>query len=512
MWLLFKSKNQKINGGDLLKNKPVIADLLAYLTNVTTHKFNSSGVNVVNKYINFNFQQQLPENLPHISTWLLAAQAYIQISNILSERIIPHHEVKLITDIVSMGEQLQIFLTQLASNDDLWLKILLTMQDIILQIQARWKLLTKHPDIAFLLDSNSLYSIKPASKKMIFANSAPVDLQLEPFEPILVNITDLWYDHILKHLPQELVAAETLGLGSWHIEFLVDKQCNKFVDLHIPYSVNNTLPDYARDILFKLQISFKLADTQQKYLLNTAWFGYDLHDSARRLEEYYNNKFRQGLRHKKYCWISLDGTSNQVLGHGNTTTKKPIDYIKLAQMYKNSLQKSLPINDAALGCRILDNSIFVRERENLISKNHFMHEHSNNKKLLYTILPSIFDNKILQKRKTFAVALLEDHDLKQSLDKLAVYYAIIAIYAELLNLPWLNTNLAEDFAELIMALSKPQLLSANMFERLEQFFTLNIPLLDFNNEYLQGKLYKRLMAILMQLELLQTRAKISCRI
>jgi len=509
MWLLFKSKNQKINGGDLLKENTAIADLLSYLNEILVQKNDhGTGLVVVNKYLNVNFQQQLPEALPHIPTWLLAAQAYIQISNMLKDNNTLLDEHGLAVDILAIGREIQQFIEQLASNTALWHAIMCAIQQLTNQIKNRWLTISLQADAQYLQDFESIYNSKLVNQSRMVAKSTAVSANLEPFEPLVVDITTLWNKYIISEIAPEFLMAESLGLGEFDVDFTVDKECNKFVDVHMPYSGNNILPEHARDVLFKLQVHFKLISDQQSYLLYTGWLAYDLRDSAQRFEQYYNRKFKYGLRHKKYCWLSLDGTINQVEGHPNTNTKKLIDYARLAEVYKNWLQNSLPVTHAELQQRVLHNPAFAPQREQLLAAKSFIHSHISNKTVLNTVLPIKLCEKIQQKRGAFASLLMEDQILKQLLDKLAVYYAIISIYGKILNLQVPDINLNQGFAELINSLATTEALSVNMLEKLQQFFALEIQFFMPDKQYLQGELYNKLSALLIKLDLLQTELSI----
>ncbi|HSX20822.1 MAG TPA: hypothetical protein VLG38_06865, partial [Gammaproteobacteria bacterium] len=313
MWLLYKSKHPKVNGRSFSAEQlPLLAAKL---------QDSDACLSLINRYVNTNFAQDLPEDIPHIPTWLQAAHAYALISATHPANLADIDEEQFLQDVLVIGNKTTKFVEDLAANPELWQRLTQAVQQTSAQLQARWALLQLQVKPAYLQDLSKLVTTE---KSTWIAHPAAQHLQLEPFTPRNVDVSHLWHNHLQQHIPAEFLSAAEHGLGSLQISYAVEKSVNTFADLHIPYG--HQLPDYARDVLFRIDVHFKPPTSEHPQLLTSTWLAYDLCDATQRFEQYYQRKFKYGLRHTKYHWISLDGLANQVEGHGNTNTQKLIDH------------------------------------------------------------------------------------------------------------------------------------------------------------------------------------------
>lgn len=333
MWLLYKAKHSKVNG--------VLQDPVALHT---AARQPAAKLGLINRYLNQEFSQQLREDFPHVPTWLLAADAYIE----LLPRYQDLRESHILQDIITLGSELHAYLLDLTANAPLRQRLAAGMdlleqeqQNIISQLQPR----------------------VPVREVARCAKPAPWEYQLEKFTALPWDLSAIWEGYRLN---DELLVAQHYQLGTIYAQYVVERS-NTFTEVHVPCS-QDPLPNNAGQIKFKVEILFKHNDQAQSYLLATSQHQYLLANGYERFTQYYQQKFRGSFKHRNYLWISLDGMQNQVVGHPVTNTQKPIDYTRLAQLYaywfRNSTLLDVQLYDnQALRMQIQSQISVCQERE-----------------------------------------------------------------------------------------------------------------------------------------------------
>lgn len=489
MWLLYKSKHPNVNGRKLpLEN----------LLHICSKLNDKEGIlSLVNKYVNLNFCQELPEDLPHISTWLLAANTYVWATAKYPSTTSNTETINILNDILEVGDKIVSFVEKLAENKLLWQKINESLQQEHSKLKARWAQLNPQFNSVYL---QSFSNIKKTQKQpRIFAHPSPV-AQIEPFTATKIDITELWNKHIVHNIPNECLTTVAHGLGSWHIVFTVDAHANNFHNEYIPYG-DNILPDHSRDVLFKIEVYYK-SQEEKLFLLTTNWFAYDLYNSRQRLEQYYRLKFKHGLRHTNYDWIRLDGRSNRVTGHGDTPTDKLIDYDRLATIYQAWLCNSRPINTPEILQRVQQNSIFVRQNAALLAQPNCTLLNTDNIALLKVALNQQLLTHMLQERARCAYILQQDPIMSGSLEKIDLYHSILDVYMSILNIDYTCEMRTITFRQLINELQNSNTCNEDLLTRFERLFTTNLCIPELRNQYLTGKFYMKIQTTLSKIKLL----------
>lgn len=181
-----------------------------------------------------------------------------------------------------------------------------------------------------------LAKLKPENKAYIA--KTPQKNQLEKFSPFEVNIAQLWEQEIKAYIPNDYIEADKLGVGNLYFNIYIDPN-NKFADLKLPYTAE--IPSEARAIKFRLEVTFGFIGEQVCSSIVNFWFKYNLNTAQQRFHEYYEQKFVRALRHKRYNWISIDGSVNELAGYPATACHpKQIDYEKLGNVYLKWWQQS----------------------------------------------------------------------------------------------------------------------------------------------------------------------------
>lgn len=505
MWLLYKAKHPKVNGCSLITQQSQNSDFatnLAFLLNETQEQ--DAILSLVNRYLNLFFDQNLPEDLPHIPSWLLAAQAYSWlVANANSTELV--NETEVLQDIVNVGEIILEYIESLAKNQDLQVLLNCDLQRTFSALNERLQVLLSADQFCWgkLQETYAKLRLEP---KRWLADSA--NEQLEYFSPMTVDVTELFNQHILPHISDELIAAHHYGLGKLQIQFSIDAHTNTFMDLHTPYS-DNLLPDYARDVIFKIETYFKATNTDAHYLLATSWFAHDLRTAANRFEDYYNGKFKFKLKHKRYHWISLDGRANQVEGHPNTLTHKLIDHERLADIYSKWLGKVKPANDPELQQRLLQNYKFKQTALLLSETNSCTVLETQQAEFLRNVLSKEIPSLLLRQRQAMILELQRDADLRSITVKIEALYSVLSVFGYLLNEPFVVGKISKDFNDFWFAMSSDSNLELDAMQQLKELLMPKDFLLVNPQAYQQGELYKRVQAALAGLRILHNELTIS---
>lgn len=497
LWLWRKAANEKVTRVNCnLEQLPILCSKAGE---------SDAYLNPINRYVNEIYAQNLPLDIPHIPTWLKAAHAYVAISAAYPA-LQEENEVKLLADIIAIGQKTLNFVQVLANNKQLWQQIAQSKNDIHMQLSSRWVMLKQQIEEEFLQTIQDILEIKTPQSAWLAQTGSSYE-QLEAFTPIAVDISELWHTQIKKHLPREFYAAVAKGLGSWHITYHIDKGTNTFADLHIPYG-DTLLPNHARDVIFRIAVGFKEAGNSKPHLLLNTWVAYDLRTAKLRMEEYYLNKFKYGLRHKNYNWISLDGMSNQVTGHTNTATHKLVDPDKLALVYQNWLAKAIPINEPVIMQRLQENPLFAAEKGNLLANQECCEVYTEQIMELKERLGAKLHLFMQQRRCEYANILAEDLILRKCLEKLDLYYTIVAVYMRLLNIPFKKHDNILRFNNIIALLQQPDTLNVDVISQLDALFTEEFVLEPPTDQYLYGEFYQKMQAALASLSVLQTQVQV----
>lgn len=296
MWLLYKSKHPKANGRSLPESA---------LMQVTQP---DPILGLINRYANQAFDLNLPEELPHMPTWLLAATAYADLLAMEQEI----QETQVIQAIILLGEQVVNYIAALRTNSEFFNQLNIAIQ----QLRQR--------------EAEILQQLAPPLELPVvqmLAQAAPWAQQLERFAPVAWDLTAYWASYAIA---EDYGLAEYYQLGSIIAEYTV-LPSNTFTEVHMAYTAG-ALPVDAQQVQFQVDVFFKYQS--HKYLLATSKHAYHLPTAQARFEQYYRHKFQYPLRHTRFDWISIDGCKNQVTGHHVTDCIKLIDYTKLGQMYQ----------------------------------------------------------------------------------------------------------------------------------------------------------------------------------
>ena len=493
MWLLFKSKHQKVNGRDLIAYCENTADISAYFSLVLNKILDRDAVlGMVNRYVNLEFGQQFPEEVPHLPSWLLAADKYILLLRDHSDYLQNvDNEPQIINDIISVGEQVLNFVDQLAINEQFWHKISEAYQAQSTIIQN---------EIASILDANNIdaYLNEPTLCRQ--AKSAPLHEQLEQFDTININIMDNWERYIVQHLPQEIFIAEGYGLGKLEFNFSIDPEVNNFAHVRMAYS-NHLLPNHGRDVLYKLEVHFKSETQLHAQHLLTAWFAYDLCTPIKRFNEYYNLKFQYGLRHTQYLWVSLNGLRNQVDGHGETDTRKLIDHSRLALIYKNWWPQTVPVNEPTVLERVKQNPTFYAKYTAMLDQGQCVSLQPYNIEALKIYLQNEINEKLFKQQLKISNLLQSSKVIPQALGKLDAYNSVLAVFSRILSLEFNQAPIAPKYYGLLSSMLKPATVNIDYKTQLKAIYP---SILEINRagNYRAGPFYQRLRHTITRLQLL----------
>lgn len=494
MWLLYKSKHPKVNGANF-----AIDNLAALLVKISN---GDQCLSLINRYINIIFAKDYPQDLPHIPTWLQAAHAYALIPANTRRSHFGVDELAVVADIVAIGKNMDSFIERLSIDQDMWQKLQEQLIQKHQELNARWCGLKMQMQQDYVQAIN--FQKKSISNTAWIADAAPMSLQLEQFTPISIDVSEIWHEEIAKHIPIEFYMAVKYGLGSWQINYVVEKEVNTFADLHINYG-NNILPDHSRDVLFRIDVSFKPHDAPLQLLCST-YVAYDLHDASKRYEQYYSRKFK--LRHNQYDWISIDGKANQVYGHGNTSTNKTINKDVLALVYKEWLMSAVPINDEQTLARVKQNPLFFRQNSQILAQSEATIVYEDQVMQQQLQLHTKICELMLQKRVEYANILQEDPVLRECIYKIDLFNTIAAVYMHLLNMPYAVDKKSERFKEILGSLQQPESLNLDLLMQLDTLFSV-VPInFHIDAEYGQSEFMQKLHAAITRLELLRSNLKI----
>jgi hypothetical protein len=501
MWLLYKARHRKANGRDLIALLENSADLSNYVAMIL-RKINSYDglLGMINRYINLELQQELPEELPHLPSWLMSANIYVYLLQQYAELLRDQDkEPKLLQDIIAIGEQVLGFVEMLAANESLLYALQTKLSEFYNIAKQEYN---KHAIVARV---NYLAGIATITQEfhnafdfggmLAYANSAE---QLEAFDPVTINVTEIWKAHFSSVVPAECLLAQHLGLGSILITYTVDA-VNDFHSTRIAYA-GGQLPDQGRDVLYRLDLFFK-TKADHKTLLATAWFAYDLGNAQRRFDEYYQRKFKYGLRLYRYLWISLNGRQNQVQGHGVTETHKLIEYQRLASVYQEWWYKAQPVNVLDIQIRLRQNLAFMQKTGGLLDENKFMQVHIHNIELLKLQLMLDLQGKVFEKRIKIVTELQASRAFNDSISKIDAYSAILLIYGQILNCDIACYKSPQTkVAAILQQIPEDNLSRTDFATALQELFDFDIIELALD-KYQTGIFYKRVEYILAKLRL-----------
>lgn len=508
MWLLYKARNNKVNGCNLIAHVESKAEFASYVAKLLHSIKNSDEVlAMVNRYVNLKFAQQLPENLPHIPSWILAAQAYVFLSNNHPNSLSGINDTLVLQDIISLGEEIVKYIVNLSQQETLWQKLNINVEQNLHTMAVRWHILQDKHDTNFVAAMSKMYQHLHMLPQQWLADSNSQE-QLEYFNPITVDVSDLFAQHILPHIPAEFVVADRYELGKLQIKFSVDAHTNTFADVHIPYG-DEFLPDCARDVIFKIETYFKAANNETSYLLATSWLAYDLGTAAQRFENYYNGKFQYKLKHKRYHWISIDGRSNQVEGHGNTQTHKLIDYQLLANTYAKWLKVAVPANFAEPQQRLLQNAKFKQTAMLLTESKSCTTLNQQHVELLRAVLHNELIALMLNHRQALALSLQQDFELCDAVAQVDALYAILEVFARLLNCSFVDQNFGSKFKDFLNNMRQVSSLDSNLQQEFNNLLICNDFISTEMKAYEHGELYNKLQETLARLKILQAELTIS---
>lgn len=436
MWLLFKAKHSKVNGRDLFKAANPVSDISNYVSLALDKSEQPESIlGLVNKYVNLEFNQSFPEDIPHIPSWVISANTYISLLNLHADNLsLDANEDKVIQDIILVGKQILNFIQELASNAQFWRKIVDGMH--------------LHGDIAYahlseIINQYEFNPLRPLSdlwsntdhamtEHTTYAVAAADNLQIENFDRVNFELGDKWTQYLQASIPQEFFIAQAYGVGKIQVSYAIDPTVNHFANARVPYNIE-PLPDQVRYVLYKVMVHFQLQNNTNSTLILTAWFAYDLEHSCKRFEEYYNLKFKFGLRHKRYLWISLDGMHNQVNGHGESDTHKLIDYTRLAGIYHNWFQLAEPVCKPSIASRLVNHPQFMQEYSGLLAQNSCVQVDDYNITVLQVLIIQQIQNKILSLRVNIAEAVQQSNNLRQVINKLDAYYAVFNAFRHVIS-------------------------------------------------------------------------------
>jgi hypothetical protein len=493
MWLLFKAKHQKVNGSSLLSSVENTSGLSAYVALVLNKISDTDAVlGMVNRYVNLEFSANLPEQLPHLPSWLLAADKYI---NLVSE----HRgclqnieaEPQIINDIIAVGEEILDFTQQLALNEALWQKMHTAMQTQVKKLQI---------EIGHILTSKPLNRQVTGNFSARQACSAPMTEQLENFEAISFELDENWLQHLHRYIPTEFFEAEELGLGAFTINFAVDPNFNEFIHIRQPCS-GASLPDQLRDVLFSLKLYFKLESKPVPILLLNSWFAYDLLNTAKRFTEYYDQKFKTGLRHSCYLWISPNGMRNQVDGHHETDTHKLIDHGRLALVYKTWFLQARPVNTPEVINRVKQRQSFMAKYSTMLEQEECVAACYTNIEFLRLQLHAEIGDIKHRYWLGIAAGLQNAVLIQEALAKLDAYTAVLSVFRRILHISDTPDSLSSGFNKILVAMQKPELSARNFAtELLSLGVGLNSEM--HAHDYTRGQLYLRVQHTISRLRLL----------
>jgi hypothetical protein len=313
-------------------------------------------------------------------------------------------------------------------------------------------------------------------------------------------LTELWRNNFAAHIPVEFHLAENYELGNLQVSFAIDPNVNRFAHVHTHYSTS-ALADGVRDVLYRIDVSFKSPTNPHAYNLLTAWFAYDLVSSCKRFEEYYRSKFKYPLKHARYLWISLDGMRNQVEDNGETDTHKLINYTRLAELYKKWWSLAQPVNAPDVMIRVVQNSGFSAQYRSMLERGDFFNLNLQNILSLQFQLQSQIQQKVLVQRQNVASKLQASAILPIIFGKIDAYLAIVTAFGHLLNDAQQLPQVSGKFAEILTLLLKPGTIQVNFAQELANLFHLSQAVIVAEN-YQQGLFYQKISHTVTRLQLL----------
>ena len=502
MWLLYKSKHCKANGKDLITPHENTENLTMFVSLVLRKIRDYDAVlGMVNRYANLEFSQRLPEELPHIPTWILCANTYIFLLQNYGHQLQDvEKEPQIIQDVIAVGEQVLEFVANLAENKALFERVqeeIMHHYNIALQEYQRHVAtfqLNVLEDITKLKDA----CLQDNANKVMCAHYAPIE-QLEAFDPVTLDITRMWQEYLHGLIPVECWLAQYFNLGAIYITYTIDATVNTFAEVPAAYS-HTPLPDSSRDIIFRLNVYFK-TNSDTKTLLTTAWFAYDLGNGQRRFDEYYQRKFKYGLRHYRYLWVSINGQKNQVAGNPITETNKPIDYQRLATVYQQWWLAAQPVHlhDTM---RLRQNKAFMQKIGDMLDRQQCVQVMMQNIDLIKLQLDLELQRKIFEKRMLLSSAMQNLPILGNALSKIDAYHSVLAVYQQILNYKDISEGLAiNKFNQLLQGLAHDVVIATNFADNFINLFKSNA-IIENNPDFKQGVFYQKVQLVVTQLRLL----------
>lgn len=499
MWLIFKAQHSKVNGSGLIASLNQDMEMSKYISMIL-QKIDSfdAVLGMVNRYVNLEFNQQLPENLPHVPTWVLSANTYLTLLNEHSTKLDDvDKEPEIIADIVAIGGKMLNFAESLHDNLVLWEAI---TTSITLQCRLA------NTELTTISDTNPMSQFKNFSQlsalyaqdyqiRPIYAYAATTG-QLEYFDPIRLDITYMWQQHIASHIPVEFIMAEYYALGKLYITYTVDNLMNGFTNLRMPYN-DALLPDSARDVLFRIDVHFKAVENSRQILLLNTWFSYDLLNVRKRFDEYYALKFKQGLHHKRYLWIAVDGKKNQVAGHGDTETNKLIDYARLASIYNSWWQQAVPINELQIVERLRSNYEFNRQFGELLDQQQCTNLQRCNIDLMKLQLNAQLLCKIKAQREEMICALYKSNNFQCAIAKIDAHSMVLKVYQQLLNVNSDTHTVGSKFNSLICDVRQDNTISYDFDSAFKELFQWS-PIVANLDSYRAGIFYQKVQVLVSQ--------------
>lgn len=503
MWLLYKAKHHKVNGKHLIAVREGGADLSSYVALILSKvKDYDSVLGMVNRYVNLEFAQQLPEELPHITTWIICANTYVfLLQNFADQMPDTDKEPEIIQSIIEIGYQVLSFVACLALDEVLLENIrsqLVRYSEVAFQEYCN---LCVSGNINLLNNITGLcteYS-QVEDTQPRYANMSATE-QLEQFDPLAYDINTLWQIHFKAHIPLECFAAERLGIGTIISNYTIDNAVNDFTTVHIPYS-QTLLPDASRDVIFRIDVYFKTI-SDVKTPLVTGWFAYDLQNAQRRFDEYYQQKFQYGLRHQRYLWISLNGKQNCVAGHGITDTHKLIDYRRLAAVYQGWLQQAQPVYVAEIQNRLRQKPAFMQKAGDMLNEQKCVQVHNMDVLKLQLIVE--LRRKVYEQRMHLLQVLQNSSVINNALAKVDAYSAVLAIYQQIINAQVISKDsLQARLQQELQAISADQMVNTDFANSIGAILKVNIAP-QTNSDYESGDFYQKINFIVTKLQLLLT--------
>ena len=497
MWLLFKSKNSKANGRDLIANFEGHAQMSSCVRNALTKTADYDSVlGMVNHYVNLEFARSLPEDLPHIPTWILAADQYILLLSTYSEHLdLKTSEPKILDDIIKVGEQLLTFAQQLASTDSVLAIIVKTLESQYAQAQLLVKQILATSNSSCLLGIEQLLAVyKPLGPATpMLAESAPLSEQLENFTPFSLDLSAAWYLYILEHVPAHVRMAVDFELGDLSLKFAIAKEFNNFATAPTT-DEDNLLTDQARYVLYKIDLHFTLRENAQRTLILSAWFAYDLYSADKRRTEYCR---------PKYLTPVSSGSRRRIgLNHAPVHISRPVNLDRLAKVYQDWWPQALPINTPEILARLKNHAKFYSKCQRMLDRGLCVDLKFGTTLLLQIQLQIQVQNIMLSQRQQIARGLQASKTLETLLEKIDTYCAVLIVFKQILNMPVSPNNLSKKLQDLVALMAQGTAINQDLDLKLRELLDSSAIALSSSLNYKDGPFYQKINYTLSQLHLL----------